>query len=117
MSGAVKPATPLPWEFDAEPGSLSGWIGQPDTEEREGTVVASPEPHGRMAMSARKNATKVRVLDERSKQDAAYIVHAANAYPKLVEALRTLIDADREGALCNDQFAAAIDTLRELGEA
>ena len=44
-------------------------------------------------------------------QDAAYIAHAANAYPKLVEALREVIagryeaDASRARAL-----------LRELGE-
>ena len=125
---AHKPATALPWEFDAEPGNLSGWIGQPDTEGREGTVVASPEPHGRMATSERKNATRVRVLDERSKQDAAYIAHAANSYPKLVNALRDCANAIQEECNAGDHDHPIIRDharrkdkaralLRELGEA
>lgn len=99
------PATALPWEYDAQPGDLSGWIGQPDTEGREGVTVASPEPHAKQATSARKNATCVRVLDERSAQDAAYITHAANAYPKLIAALKGQYDGTFE------------QLLRDLGEA
>lgn len=39
------------------------------------------------------------------KRDAAYIVHACNAYPRLVEAL-----------IGSQMSNAAVDLLRELGE-
>ena len=50
-------------------------------------------------------------------QDAAYIAHAANAYPKLVEALREIVDPT--GGWTNlrvDNAKAAADLLRSLGE-
>lgn len=47
-----------------------------------------------------------------SEEDAAYVKHAANAYPKLVQALRkTLVRQNRLESL-----KAGIDLLRELGE-
>lgn len=50
-------------------------------------------------------------------QQAAYISHAANAYPKLVEALRKLVDI--EGPLPGNAAwgAEVIALLRDLGEA
>ena len=57
-------------------------------------------------------------LREAQPQDAAYIAHAANAYPKLVEALR-VIAAPFERADGNE-FARAQELtralLRSLGE-
>jgi len=54
------------------------------------------------------------------RENAAYIVHAANAYPKLVEALRNveelLADLERGGAE-NPEFEQVRALLRELGEA
>ena len=55
----------------------------------------------------------------RSNVDAAYIAHAANAYPRLIEALRSL--KDRIGAFngqtaCSPEFNAAHALLAELGE-
>lgn len=49
-------------------------------------------------------------------QNAAYIAHAANAYPKLVAALRR-IDATISGSQAQAvQIGNAIALLRELGE-
>lgn len=61
-----------------------------------------------------------------AKQDAAYITHAANAYPKLVQAVRVMIERSvhisRSGgipALDDMRYAeeAATALLHELGEA
>jgi len=94
---AVKhqPATPLPWEMDEE-ATICG----------NNSVVAVP-----------------RCRESAYMDDDAYIVHAANAYPKQVTAALELLDAlDREHA---DEFgvdtAAAANRLsallRSLGEA
>lgn len=74
-----------------------------------------------------------RIANAIAVQDAAYIAHACNAYPKLVEALRKM--AERTDQLCgtvntlsnaqglgrkvwpNDFNDVAQDLLRELGEA
>jgi hypothetical protein len=47
--------------------------------------------------------------------DAEYLTHAANAYPKLVEALRDTLE-DRSQHLNRDQVDAILSLLRELGE-
>ena len=47
-------------------------------------------------------------------QDAAYIAHAANAYPRLVEALRGSVDADADTIYTDRDARRAL--LRELGE-
>ena len=52
--------------------------------------------------------------------DAAYIVHAANAYQKLVEALREISCLDgRVIGVNRDEYAKKVaeEILRELGEA
>lgn len=103
------PATPLPWEYEATIGDMSGWIA---AARAEGGVAARPEPHKMKAISERKNATRVCVLDERSQQDAAYIAHAANAYPKLVRALSELVAFSPNQPTCD----AARALLRSLGE-
>ena len=55
-----------------------------------------------------------------ARQDAAYIVHAANAYPKLIEALRVSLRVsslpfDHADKRANPERLRAL--LRELGEA
>ena len=50
-----------------------------------------------------------------AQQFGRYIVHAANAYPKLVEALRLIVNDAHTGHSAVSQDASAI--LRELGEA
>jgi hypothetical protein len=61
----------------------------------------------------------------RGGQDAIYARHAANAYPKLVEALAEFIDASdqfvedtglKHGDLITDKAESARAILRELGE-
>lgn len=82
MSGPFKhaPATPLPWVAD-------------------GHHVTNADPKTRMYIVVKR---------EGPQQNAAYIAHAANAYPKLVEFVRT-VAADRDA-----EDARAL--LRELGE-
>lgn len=58
---------------------------------------------------------------EVSEQNMAYVVHAANAYPQLVEALRKLTAADacnyeRETMRYEGLFDNARSILRDLGE-
>ena len=48
-------------------------------------------------------------------QDAAYIVHAANAYPRLVEALRLCLATDGHGLSTKGELPARA-LLREFGE-
>ena len=92
----VKPATALPW--------VKGDFNIYDATEEICIASCEPQSFGEPQPEAI------------AEQNNAYLFHAANAYPRLVAALQTLITADREGELCNDQFAEAIDVLRELGE-
>jgi hypothetical protein len=79
----VKPATALPWEQDDEAQVCAGNL-----------VVA---------------VSYMRPADV-ADQNAAYIVHACNAYPKLVAALRAVYD----GVPLSRINAGVV--LRELGE-
>lgn len=98
MSTKHKPATPLPWESSrnsSNPHNGSGWRDVLST-----GAEFSPCYVG-----------------EGIEADAAYIAHAANAYPRLVEALRSLHDA--YGKDSKSKAAALVGTrhlLRELGE-
>jgi hypothetical protein len=63
------------------------------------------------------------IVQRPGEQDAAYIVHAANAYPKLVEALRfAMKHTDNVFALANrydreiDEYKKHGALLRSLGE-
>ena len=80
----VKPATPLPWTTNNS------------------EVIYSQERGGQ----------KGAVAEYGYQRDAAYIVHACNAYPTMVEALR-LVAARK--AIKPETMAAFL--LRELGEA
>jgi len=83
---------------------------------------------GDMYQHAIRDATGYSILTsgQGCRDDAAYIVHAANSYPKLVEALRSMIEAHSditEGNLHSGAPARvavkrdARALLRELGEA
>ena len=61
------------------------------------------------------------VANCRKDQDAAYIVHAANAYPVLVAALQALVKAeeaygDETNVAVNHEWLRAREVLRDLGE-
>lgn len=55
------------------------------------------------------------VANFREDRDAAYAVHAINAYPELVKALRNTLN-DRSTHLSKEQIDAILNLLRELGE-
>jgi len=79
MTAVIAPATPLPWELDETDGGAFEVAGPPDG-------FCAP-----IVCSA--------YFDER--EDAAYIVHAANCHHELVEALERLCreaaELDRAG--------------------
>jgi hypothetical protein len=86
-----EPETPLPWR-----------VGDA------GHTVFGP-PNGNPSPQTVTMSKGVR------KKDAAYIAHTANAYPKLVAALRRLAERmpnDTEGA-----YADGMKLLRDIGEA
>jgi hypothetical protein len=87
-----QPATPLPYraeEFTVKAVSHGAWF----------TVARTNEP---------------RFTPEARRQHAENLARAANAYPKLVEALRRCAQADRDDY---DAAGAAEDLLSDLGEA
>jgi hypothetical protein len=98
MNTKHKPATALPWQKESPMQGIRGGEGS---------------QHIYTAHASGNYKTR--------EQDAAYIVHAANAYPKLVEALRHAIkEAD---GYCDDEHGHPANTLdaerallRELGE-
>ena len=103
----MKPGTALPWVLD---GAV--------------ILTANQRAHG-VGLVADCNDNEVSA--KRSKRNAEYIAHAANAYPKLVEALAGLFEHCAmihkhwgEGSNAKQADAAqnaARDLLRELGEA
>ena len=88
----MKPATPLPWKCKQ--------VGDTGGKNQVGVYEIRHEPW--------------RVAEYANDEDAAYIAHACNAYPKLVEALRSIAKLAWGGKL--QQYAAQA-ILRELGEA
>ena len=102
MTTKHTPATPLPWET---------------------TSMVGDEWHERVVRRGWPSS-ELRDLDCGNHQDAAYIAHAANAYPKLVEALlESADDANRAGGSRADLNSIldaislrARSVLIELGE-
>jgi len=89
------PATPLPWSQPSRYGNTMFELQRPVDEH---TTVQGP------------------ILKNCTLQDAAYIAHAANAYPKLVEALREQLTAYM-GDFGPDHVATRhYALLRSLGE-
>ncbi len=100
MGAKIKPATPLPWKADRDAVKDSG--------------------NNRVC---RLSVEAVAFSEGGKRQNAAYIVHAANAYPQLVDALRYIArgysgylgnSEGHSGAHCADK---ASEVLRSLGEA
>ena len=98
---AHKPATPLPFRSE-------------DTTVKYVT-------HGAWHTIARLNDKKY--TNEANKENAAYLAHAANAYPKLVAALREYVNVVESvnnpnsfGVEVRDAGAPARALLRSLGE-
>jgi hypothetical protein len=101
------PATPLPWKPVSERANEG--MGAPVETELRGADLQVAVRLGKL-------------YSDRQKQDAAYITHAANAYPKQIIAALELLEAlDREhGDELGVDTAAAANRLsallRELGE-
>ena len=93
MTSPIKPATSLPW--------INGFaIDRANIYQDDGTGLDNTCKHARADTF----------------QDADYIVHACNAYPELVAALRRFADRSDEDV---NHFGRADDAgvlLRELGE-
>lgn len=92
----MKPATPLPWKV-----SGLGYLSD-----------------GKKVLARTESApTQYQQRIDLCMEDAAYIAHAANAYPRLVEALRQMVGAmhQMDKGHHGDVLAAAA-LLRELGE-
>lgn len=94
-----KPATPLPWHIE------------------ESSIIRS----GGKSLAKTYRGGQGNILAD---TDAAYIVHAANAYPKLIKALRKIIagwnaipeDTQVPDSINDGRVEAAEALLRELGE-
>lgn len=83
MPQTIKPATPLPWVASE---GRTGFLGQKneDMSPAAGITAVEPKMYG---------GTRVFELHALTKfDDAAYAAHAANAYPRLVEALRHYVE-------------------------
>ena len=95
----MTPATPLPWE--ELPAARSNLVHIEAGDDGLHAAVCS--------------------IPKSREQDAAYIVHACNTYPRLVEALRLLVKAEDEygdgsNVAVNEALEPAERLLRELGE-
>jgi len=90
MTTKHQPATPLPWVLRA---TMYTW-----------QVVANEDYQGPFVLMGNQH-------HEPHKDDVEYAAHTANAYPRLVQALRDLVE-------CHDDAEArrARTLLRELGE-
>lgn len=86
----IRPATPLPWEADK-------WT--------------SHAPRTVLIVDATCITGKRVVAECEESTDAAYIVAACNAYPRLVDEIQRL-----QGVVGEEDFAIIETLLRELGE-
>lgn len=94
MATNNKPATALPWEY---------W---------ESTNADDPA-YNRIDGATHAGVANIAAWADGA-QDAAYIVHAANAYPELVAALRACIHNDQNNMRAGSAEARAL--LAKLGE-
>jgi len=76
----VKPSTPLPWRFALDSYGVQRIWG---VSHGETCDIASTEGDGSIPYAERE-------------QNAHYIVHACNAYPRLIEALKAIEDHHNE---------------------
>jgi hypothetical protein len=116
METKHKPATPLPW-YLPQPVALQSMSAVP-------VHGGTGRPCAKVSIYKPRNDR----LDEqeqaspesltRATADAAYIAHAANAYPKLVEALHNVVrDCHTRSQQARDTMEVARLLLLELGEA
>ena len=97
-----EPATPLPWRL-----LVSGPTLRPDTVEISPPPPAELGGKGAVVGWSGFDNSDLRRCDHRD--NAAYIVHAANAYPKLIEMLQHYVKY-------HDKRMEAESLLRDLGE-
>ena len=97
MTAKHKPATALPWSVDQTPSGF-------EVVNEETLFTVARIPTSQRSMSTRMMET-----------NAAYIVHAANAYPKLVEAIKDSLHGHCD--VGSQSSALFLRILRELGEA
>ena len=89
MTTKHQPATPLPW--------------------------SEPVNYGNVSFEIQSCSQQVLVGKKWTIQDVRYVSHAANAYPRLVQALQDLLpDPEASNYTKAEQRASAL--LRELGE-
>lgn len=95
-----QPATPLPWSL------------------KHGNHVIAGEYEFDVAIAWLTDSTP---SSEKADANAAYIAHAANTYPRLIEALRQMLEivgpTPMRSSKDGNQFHAAKMLMRELGEA
>jgi hypothetical protein len=94
-----QPATPLPWWHFQPYGDMPG-------------IFHIATENNRTALGE-----VCSLYGQQTNADAAYIAHAANAYPKLVEALQSALSAskgDWQKGMSWDRAASKL--LRDLGE-
>lgn len=103
MTTKQKPSTPLPWKLHMK-ASYS--------------TLSKKHDHLGARLKSLNGESIATVLEGHMGVDAAYIAHAANAYPRLAEALRDIEMETRSGGQWTaaeiNEVARAI--LRDLGE-
>ncbi len=94
----MKPVTSLPWTL-----CITAHTAQ---------IVPKDDSQGRFILAGNRHR-------EGMDDDVDFAIHAANAYPKLVERLREVIDAEnsKSGGRQMRSLMAISELLRELGEA
>ena len=102
-----RPATPLPWAITNSIRNGDVAIVAPGTKADDGRPVILAEVFEDIIQMDECNRAA-------AKQNAAYIARAANAYPKLVEALRAFAQSGERQV--GQHRGAAFALLRELGE-
>jgi hypothetical protein len=98
-----QPAIPLPWRIFEDGGVRHGYTVE----------ISPPEPAElgeRPAVVAWSGFDSCGLKASEQQRNAHYITHAANAYPKLVEALHGALSGDPNAAMNADRL------LREIGE-
>lgn len=123
----IKPATPLPWQIGQEHSAGEGTFYNANTifpagaDVTTGGIAQVYRVPMHQDLSRILELAKERASYAEGYRDAAYIVHACNAYPRMVEALRELADRcdGEEGVRAdgsNIQTFAARAVLIQLGE-
>lgn len=118
----MKPATALPWTISGSWATNSyegATIGAIDPKHGtytmvDGEPVLSPNQNDRVCQTIGPYTDGSAQLQAYT-VNARYIVHAANNYPRLVQALRSILNS----GTCNDDSESCMNAdaiLRELGE-